>query len=46
MNVAGVDVQFCCDKCKAKVAAAKPEKQIQMVFGSKTFSKAFKVSKD
>ncbi len=46
VNVAGVDVQFCCDKCQAKVTAAKPDKQIEMVFGSKAFSKAFKVSKD
>ncbi len=46
VSVAGVDVQFCCDKCKAKVTAAKPDKQIEMVFGSKAFSKAFKVSKD
>jgi YHS domain-containing protein len=46
VNVAGVDVQFCCDGCKAKVAAAKPDQQIQMVFGSKAFSKAFKVTKD
>jgi hypothetical protein len=43
--VAGVDVQFCCDKCKAKVVAAKPDQQIDMVFDSKPFSKAFKVAK-
>jgi YHS domain-containing protein len=46
VNVAGVDVQFCCDKCKAKVAAAKTDKQIQMVFDSKAFCKAFKIAKD
>ena len=45
VNVAGVDVQFCCDNCKAKVTAAKPEKQIELVFESKAFSKAFKVGK-
>ena len=45
VNVAGVDVQFCCDKCKAKIAAAKPDKQIHMVFDSKPFGKAFKVGK-
>jgi len=39
-------VQFCCDGCKAKIAAAKPDKQIQMVFDAKPFAKAFKVSKD
>ncbi len=46
VNLAGVDVQFCCDNCKAKVVAAKPDKQIEMVFDSKPFSKAFKVTKD
>ena len=46
VNVGGVDVQFCCDKCKAKVAAAKADNQIHMVFDSKAFDKAFKVSKD
>jgi YHS domain-containing protein len=46
VNVAGVDVQFCCNNCKAKVAAAKPEQQIQMIFDSKPFSRAFKVTKD
>jgi YHS domain-containing protein len=46
VTVAGVDVQFCCDDCKAKVAAAKADKQIEMVFGSKPFSKAFKVAKE
>ncbi len=46
VKVGGVEVQFCCDDCKAKVAAAKPEEQIQMVFGSKPFGKGFKVAKD
>ena len=46
VNVAGVKVQFCCGKCKAKVAAAKTDKQIQLVFESKAFDKAFKVGKD
>jgi YHS domain-containing protein len=46
VNVAGVDVQFCCDKCKAKVAAAEGDKQIQLVFASKAFDKGYKVGKD
>ena len=46
VNVAGVNVQFCCNNCKAKVVAAKPDKQIEMIFDSKPFSKAFKVSKN
>lgn len=46
VNVAGVNVKFCCNKCKAKVVAAKTDQQIHMVFDSKAFSKAFKVGKD
>ena len=46
VNVAGVDVQFCCNNCKAKVTAAKPDKQIELVFEDKAFKKAFKVGKE
>ncbi len=46
VDVGGVEVQFCCNDCKAKVTAAKPDKQIQMVFANKAFSKAFKIVKD
>jgi YHS domain-containing protein len=46
VKVAGVEVQFCCDNCKAKVAAATGDSQIHLVFDSKPFSKAFKVKKD
>jgi len=45
IKVAGVDVKFCCDNCKAKVTSAKPDKQIELVFDSKPFSKGFKVTK-
>ncbi len=41
MKVCGVDVCFCCNGCKGKVAKAAPEKQREMVFG-KTFDKAFR----
>ena len=43
-KVGGVDVQFCCGKCIAKVKKAKPEEQLEMIFG-KNFSKAFAVKK-
>ena len=46
VKVAGVEGQFCCDNCKAKVAAAKPDEQIRLVFDSKPFAKAFKVGKE
>lgn len=44
-KVAGVDVCFCCNNCKAKVAKAEPAKQIEMVFG-KAFDKAFQAKKE
>lgn len=44
-KVAGVDVCFCCNNCKAKVAKAEGDKQIDMVFG-KTFDKAFQLKKE
>lgn len=44
-KVAGVDVCFCCNNCKAKVTAAEPAKQIEMVFG-KSFDKAFQLKKE
>jgi len=46
LKVAGVEVQFCCDNCKTKVASAKPDKQIELVFDSKPFKKGFKLAKD
>ncbi len=44
-KVAGVDVCFCCNNCKAKVAKAEAAKQIEMVFG-KAFDKAFQAKKE
>jgi YHS domain-containing protein len=46
VKVAGVEVQFCCDNCKAKVTSAKPDEQIKLVFDSKPFAKGFKVGKE
>ena len=43
-QVAGVEIQFCCGNCQGKVAKAKPEEQMEMVFG-KGFAKAFTVAK-
>lgn len=43
-DVGGVKVGFCCAGCKAKVEKAAADKQVEMVFGSGAFKKAFKVS--
>jgi len=34
VNIGGVEVGFCCNRCKAKVQSASPEQQITMVFGN------------
>ncbi len=34
LTVGGVDVGFCCNNCKGKVAKAGPDEQVTMVFGS------------
>ena len=34
VNIGGVEVGFCCNKCKAKVQSASAEQQITMVFGN------------
>ncbi len=39
-KVGGVDVQFCCEKCQAKVAEAKGDAQVDMVFAEAPFAKA------
>lgn len=40
--VGGVEVRFCCDKCKAKVdGASTDEAKAELVFGKKRFEKAF-----
>jgi YHS domain-containing protein len=34
VNVQGVDVAFCCNNCKGKVAGASGDQQLQLVFGN------------
>ena len=34
LTVGGVEVGFCCNNCKGKVAKAGPDDQVTMVFGS------------
>lgn len=39
VSVGGVDVQFCCGNCQAKVAQAKGDAQIELVFSDAAFEK-------
>lgn len=41
VEVADVEVQFCCGNCKGKVAKAEGEEQINLVFADKAFDKGF-----
>lgn len=45
IQVAGLDVCFCCNNCKGKVEKAKGDEQLELVFGDKAFEKGFKVEK-
>ena len=45
IDVAGVKVAFCCEKCQGKVAKAKGDEQIDLVFSDAAFKKAFEVAK-
>ncbi len=44
-KVAGVDVAFCCAKCKTAVDKLSGDAQIEKVFGKKAFAKGFKAGK-
>jgi YHS domain-containing protein len=41
VDVAGVKVAFCCEKCQAKVTKANKDARVKMVFNDKAFDKAF-----
>lgn len=45
VDVGGVKVTFCCDKCQGKVAEAKGDAQAELVFSDAAFAKAFEVKK-
>ena len=40
VKVSGVEVQFCCEKCQGKVAAATGDDQVALVFSDAAFEKA------
>jgi hypothetical protein len=44
LEIAGVDVNFCCGGCRGKVAKAEKDAQIETVFGAKAFAKGFLVA--
>jgi YHS domain-containing protein len=46
IDVQGVKVAFCCNNCKGKVAAAKGEEQLKLVFADKPFAQGFEVKKE
>ena len=43
VKVAGVKVGFCCGKCKAKVAGAEGDAQLELVFSEDAFKKGYEV---
>ncbi|HEX7380474.1 MAG TPA: hypothetical protein VF278_25395 [Pirellulales bacterium] len=44
IKVGGVDVCFCCNKCKGAVSKLSGDEQIDKVFNDEAFEKGFKVS--
>jgi len=45
VDVGGVKVTFCCEKCQGKVADAKGDDQAALVFSDAAFAKGFEVKK-
>ncbi|MGH7137189.1 MAG: hypothetical protein ACREHD_15715 [Pirellulales bacterium] len=45
VKVDGVEVAFCCNKCKAAVSKLTGDDQIKKVFGDEAFEKGFEVTK-
>ncbi len=44
-KVAGLKVNYCCPNCKGKVAKAKDDQALTMVFDDKAFKKGFEIAK-
>jgi YHS domain-containing protein len=45
ITVAGTDVCFCCNNCKAAASKVAGDEQIEKVFGDEAFKKGFEVTK-
>ena len=43
IDVAGVQVSFCCNGCKGKVETAEGDKKLELIFSEAAFAKGFKV---
>lgn len=46
IEVAGVDVAFCCNGCKGKASKAEGDAQIALIFSEKPFEKGFAPKKE
>lgn len=45
LHVGGVDVGFFCAGCRAEVAQAKADRQVELVFGNEAFKKSYQIKK-
>ena len=45
VDVGGVSVTFCCEKCQGKAAEAKGDAQAELVFSDAAFAKGFEIKK-
>ena len=45
VEIAGVKVGFCCNKCEAKASETKGDAQMNLAFSDEAFAKAFEVKK-
>ncbi len=43
VKVGGIEVSFCCGNCQGKVAKAKGDEQLELVFSDAAFKKGFEV---
>jgi YHS domain-containing protein len=44
LAVGGVDITFCCNKCRERVNTATGDDQLDLVFGAKAFGKGFAIA--
>ena len=44
IEIAGVDVAFCCGNCKKAASSKEGDEQVELVFNDKAFEKGFKVA--
>jgi YHS domain-containing protein len=44
IEIAGVEVTFCCNNCKKAASGKEGDEQLELVFGEKPFEKGFKIA--